>query len=54
MDPFKIRKYPRTQHIEGSRLGVGDEDLSQVRFEEILGRPIVIEEKVDGAVATEE
>ena len=49
MDNFAIKKYPRTQHIEGSRLGVGDEDLSQIRFEEILGRPIVIEEKVDGA-----
>ena len=49
MDPFAIRKYPRTPHIEGSRLGIGDEDLSQIRFEEILGKHIVIEEKVDGA-----
>lgn len=49
MDPFAIRKYPRTPHVEGSRLGEGDEDLSQIRFEEILGRHLVIEEKVDGA-----
>ena len=44
-----IVKYPRTKHIEGSRLQVGDEDLSQVKFKEILNKNIVIEEKVDGA-----
>jgi len=42
-------KYPRTQHIQGSRLGPGDEDLSQVPFEQIADRHLVIEEKVDGA-----
>ena len=26
----RILKYPRTQHLEGSRLQSGDEDLSQV------------------------
>ena len=46
---FKILKYPRTQHLQGSRLGEGDEDLSQVPFFEILGKHIVIEEKIDGA-----
>lgn len=46
---FKILKYPRTQHLQGSRLQEGDEDLSQVPFEEILGKHIVIEEKIDGA-----
>lgn len=46
---YTIIKYPRTQHIEGSRLQAGDEDLSQVPFEEFLGRHIVIEEKIDGA-----
>ena len=46
---YKIIKYPRTQHLEGSRLGEGDEDLSQIPFTEILGRHIVIEEKIDGA-----
>ncbi len=44
-----IRKYPRTPHLEGSRLQPGDEDLSQVPFSEIAGRHIVIEEKIDGA-----
>lgn len=49
MDPFKIHKYPRTPHIEGSRLQPGDEDLSQIPFDEIRGRYLVVEEKVDGA-----
>ena len=46
---FLIKKYPRTPHLEGSRLQPGDEDLSQVRFSEIAGRHLVIEEKCDGA-----
>lgn len=45
----RIIKYPRTPHLEGSRLQAGDEDLSQVPFSEIAGRPLVIEEKIDGA-----
>lgn len=44
-----ILKYPRTQHIEGSRLQAGDEDLDSVAFSEIRGRYLVLEEKVDGA-----
>lgn len=44
-----IIKYPRTPHLQGSRLQPGDEDLSQVPFRTILGRRIVIEEKCDGA-----
>ena len=35
MNGFEIRKYPRTPHIEGSRLQPGDEDLSQIPFSEI-------------------
>lgn len=46
---FEIKKYPRTPHIEGSRLQPGDEDLSQIRFSDIAGRHLVIEEKCDGA-----
>ena len=46
---YSIIKYPRTQHLEGSRLQKGDEDLSQVPFSRILGKNIVIEEKIDGA-----
>ena len=46
---YRIIKYPRTPHLEGSRLQEGDEDLSQIPFENILGKNIVIEEKIDGA-----
>ena len=49
MESFQMRKYPRTPHIEGSRLQPGDEDLSQISFEEIKNRHLVIEEKCDGA-----
>lgn len=45
----KIRKYPRTPHIQGSKLQSGDEDLSQIPFSQIKGRRIVVEEKIDGA-----
>ena len=45
----QIYKYPRTQHIEGSKLQVGDEDLSQVKLSDIKGKHLVIEEKMDGA-----
>ena len=45
----EIRKYPRTPHLEGSRLQPGDEDLSQIRFSEIQGKHLVVEEKCDGA-----
>ena len=44
-----IKKYPRTPHLEGSRLQPGDEDLSQIRFSDIAGRHLVVEEKCDGA-----
>lgn len=46
---YLIRKYPRTPHLEGSRLQPGDEDLSQVPFSAIAGRHLVVEEKIDGA-----
>lgn len=45
----QIHKYPRTQHIEGSRLQPGDEDLDTVPFARIAGRHVVVEEKMDGA-----
>jgi hypothetical protein len=44
-----IAKYPRTRHIEGSGLQKGDHDLKVAPFSEIAGKPLVIEEKVDGA-----
>lgn len=48
-DMFSLRKYPRTPHIEGSRIQPGDEDLSQIPFSDLAGRHAVIEEKIDGA-----
>ncbi|HBP18827.1 MAG TPA: DNA ligase, partial [Planctomycetes bacterium] len=44
-------KYPRTQHLQGSRLQPGDHDLAAVSLDELEGRPLVIEEKLDGANA---
>ncbi|PKN44968.1 MAG: DNA ligase [Deltaproteobacteria bacterium HGW-Deltaproteobacteria-20] len=46
-----IRKYPRTRHLEGSRLQPGDEDLEALAFDQLRGRHLVVEEKVDGANA---
>jgi hypothetical protein len=46
-----MHKYPRTCHIEGSRLQPGDEDLESVPFAELRGRFLVVEEKMDGANA---
>lgn len=48
-DDLPIKKYPRTPHLEGSRLQPRDEDLSQIPFSDIAGRHIVVEEKIDGA-----
>ena len=46
-----IHKYPRTPHLEGSRLQPGDEDLDAVPLATLRGRHVVIEEKLDGANA---
>lgn len=46
-----IHRYPRTQHLEGSRLQPGDQDLAQVPLEALRGAYCVIEEKLDGANA---
>lgn len=44
-----IIKYPRTPHIQGSRLQPGEEDLRQRSFSDIAGHHVVLEEKIDGA-----
>jgi hypothetical protein len=49
--PPRMLKYPRTAHIEGSRLQPGDSDLQAVPFEALRGAHLVVEEKVDGANA---
>jgi hypothetical protein len=46
-----IAKYPRTQHLAGSRLQPGDHDLEQVPLAALRGQYVVVEEKVDGANA---
>ncbi len=43
-----LLKFPRTPHLEGSRLQPGDEDLDAIPFSGIEGLYIVAEEKVDG------
>jgi hypothetical protein len=48
---MRIHKYPRTQHLEGSRLQPGDHDLSAVPFAAIQGRFVICEEKLDGSNA---
>ena len=45
---MKIFKYPRTRHIEGSRLQYGDSADDQ-SFAGLKGQKLVVEEKVDGA-----
>lgn len=44
-----ILKYPRTPHLEGSRLQEGDDASSQVPYSHLQGKHIVVEEKMDGA-----
>lgn len=46
---LEILKYPRTPHIETSRLQEGDEDCGHVPYSRIAGRYAVIEEKIDAA-----
>ena len=46
-----IHKYPRTRHLEGSRLQPGDQDLEQVPLAALAGKFVVVEEKLDGANA---
>lgn len=47
----QIRKYPRTPHLLDSKIQAGDAGLRVADFGEIVGRYLVIEEKVDGANA---
>lgn len=46
-----IIKYPRTPHLEGSRLQRGDEDSNHLPYSALAGRHIVVEEKLDGGNA---
>ena len=44
----QIIKYPRTRHLEGSRLQMGDV-ADDKPLAELAGTPLIIEEKLDGA-----
>jgi hypothetical protein len=44
-----IYKYPRTRHIEGSGIQAGDDDLAVAPWSELVGKYLVVEEKIDGA-----
>lgn len=44
-----LHKYPRTQHLHGSQLQKGDHDMDAVSWDELSGKHLVIEEKIDGA-----
>jgi hypothetical protein len=46
-----LLKYPRTAHLEGSRLQAGDSDGDQTPLAALHGQHVVIEEKLDGANA---
>lgn len=43
-----IYKYPRTPHLESSRLQAGDEECGQVPYSAYKGKYLVLEEKLDG------
>ncbi len=45
----RIRKYPRTPHLTGSKLQPGDEDLAAIPVADLLNEHVVVEEKIDGA-----
>lgn len=44
-----ITKFVRTPHLAGSKLQPEDEDLSQIPWEDLRGKHLVVEEKIDGA-----
>lgn len=47
----ELFKYPRTRHLESSRLQFGDSAHDQLAYRDLQGRHIVVEEKLDGANA---
>lgn len=44
-----IKKFPRTPHLKGSNIQIGDEDLKQISFDDLKDKVLVVEEKIDGA-----
>ncbi|MBP2327501.1 hypothetical protein JOF56_007886 [Kibdelosporangium banguiense] len=47
-----LRKYPRTHHLESSRLQPGDEDMNSVAFAHIREKFTVVEENSTGRTST--
>lgn len=46
---LQLIKYPRTPHLQGSRLQAGDSEQGQLPYNQLAGQYIVVEEKLDGA-----
>ncbi|GAB1836671.1 RNA ligase family protein [Achromobacter xylosoxidans] len=46
---LELFRYPRTPHLEGSRLQEGDHGHDHVPYRELRGLRLVVEEKLDGA-----
>lgn len=46
---LELFRYPRTPHLEGSRLQEGDHGHDHVPYRELRGLRLVMEEKLDGA-----
>ncbi|MEK8033144.1 RNA ligase family protein [Ideonella sp. DXS29W] len=51
LQSLPLMRYPRTLHLEGSRLQAGDRSDDQTPLSALKGRHVVIEEKLDGANA---
>ena len=49
LQSIPLLKYPRTPHLEGSRLQPGDDASDQVPLRSLVGCHAVLEEKIDGA-----
>ena len=49
LQSLPLFKYPRTPHLEGSRLQDGDDGSDQMPLKKLAGQYVVIEEKIDGA-----
>ena len=46
---LELIKYPRTPHLQSSRLQFGDSEHGQLPYDQLVGQYIVVEEKLDGA-----
>lgn len=51
LETFNVFKFPRTTHVQGSRLQQGDFDLEAVPWSMLVNKNLVVEEKIDGANA---